>query len=65
MGPILCIGEVMAELSEVDLAAGRARVAAAGDTANMAIHLARALPGRTVGYVTVLGRDGLIGRAHV
>lgn len=59
MGPILCIGEVMAELSEVDLAAGRARVAAAGDTANMAIHLARALPGRTVGYVTVLGRDGL------
>ena len=52
---IACIGECMIELSGVDFATGRARVAFAGDTANTAIYLARL--GCGVSYVTNLGTD--------
>lgn len=58
---IAVIGEVMIELSALDLAAGTARAAVAGDTANVAVHLARLLPpdGWRVDYVTCLGTDPL------
>lgn len=61
---VLCIGEAMLELSALDLDAGRAGLALAGDSYNTAVHLARSLPpeGWTVGYVTLLGRDGLSDR---
>jgi 2-dehydro-3-deoxygluconokinase len=58
---VACLGEVMVELSRLDLAGGTARVGVAGDTYNMAVYLARLL-GEGVSYVTVLGRDALSDR---
>jgi 2-dehydro-3-deoxygluconokinase len=57
---IACIGECMIELSGIDLPTGAARIGFAGDTANMAIYLARA--GCDVSYVTNLGTDGFSDR---
>jgi len=54
---IACIGECMIELSGLDLATGTARIGFAGDTANMAIYLARL--GSNVAYLTNIGTDSL------
>jgi 2-dehydro-3-deoxygluconokinase len=61
---IACIGEVMVELAALDLDAGNAHAAVAGDSFNTAVHLARRLPAETweVAYVTLLGRDRLSDR---
>lgn len=58
---VACLGEVMVELSRLDLAEGTARLGVAGDTYNVAVYLARLLGGG-VDYVTVLGRDALSDR---
>ncbi len=52
---IACIGEVMIELSQMNLSDGIAHVGFAGDTFNTAVYLARL--GQDVSYVTNLGRD--------
>ncbi len=59
-GRIACIGEGMIELSQIDLAAERARIGFAGDTLNTAIYLSRL--GASVSYVTRLGLDGFSAR---
>ncbi|MDJ0928098.1 MAG: sugar kinase [Gammaproteobacteria bacterium] len=57
MTRIACIGECMVELSN----AGDSglRQGFAGDTANLAVYLARLLPETTVSYVTAIGEDEL------
>ncbi|MGQ0564338.1 MAG: sugar kinase [Gemmobacter sp.] len=57
---VACIGEVMIELSRMDLAGGTAHVGFAGDTFNTAVYLARL--GQDVSYVTNLGRDAFSDR---
>lgn len=57
MTRIACIGECMVELS--DAGDGGLRQDFAGDTANLAIYLARLLPAATVSYVTAVGEDEL------
>jgi 2-dehydro-3-deoxygluconokinase len=52
---IACFGECMIELSQLDLAAGQARIGFAGDTANTATYLARL--GADVAYLTNVGTD--------
>ncbi len=56
---IVCLGEVMVEVSLGDRLPGAARVGFAGDTLNTAIYLKRTAPGFDVGYATKLGRDRL------
>lgn len=58
---VLTIGEAMLEISAPDLAAGTARLAVAGDALNAAVQMARVLPAAEweVGFVSLLGRDGL------
>jgi len=56
MTRVLCIGEVMVELSGIR-ADGAARVGFGGDTANTAIYLSRILGVGRVGYLTRLGEE--------
>jgi 2-dehydro-3-deoxygluconokinase len=57
---VLCVGECMAELSDLGAPDGRIRLTTAGDTLNTAAHLARLLGARArVGYVSLLGSDPL------
>lgn len=53
---VLCVGEVMVELSGVT-ADGSARVGFGGDTGNTAIYLARLLGAGRTGYLTRLGDE--------
>lgn len=56
MASVVCLGEVMVELSAgPDLSAPR--IGFAGDTFNTAIYLKRAAPGIEVAYATKIGRD--------
>lgn len=52
---IVCIGECMIELSQQS--DGTLQQGFAGDTANLAVYLARLLPQAQVTYVTALGHD--------
>ena len=57
MNSVICIGEVMAELSGLK-ASGSAHVGFGGDTANTAIYLSRLAVGQAkIGYLTRLGDD--------
>lgn len=63
---IACVGEVMIELTPAG--ADLARIGVAGDTYNTAVYLARLFGGgRTVSFVTALGRDAFSARilAHM
>ena len=63
MSRVACIGECMVELSLPPDGVGEARLGFAGDTANVAIYLAReAGPAVEVAYVTALGDDKLSDR---
>lgn len=56
---IVCLGEVMVEVSLQDRLPGAATVGFAGDTWNTAIYLKRSAPDFRVSYATKLGRDRL------
>jgi len=58
---ITIIGEVMVEISDLDLGRGQAAVGIAGDSFNTAVHLARRLPAQEwrVAYATQIGRDSM------
>lgn len=63
MSRVACIGECMVELSLPPDGVGEARLGFAGDTANVAIYLARAAGAAVeVAYVTALGDDKLSDR---
>ena len=54
---ILCLGEVMVELSMDPSDPAKAAIGVAGDTFNTAIYLKRQVPDLSVSYGTKLGRD--------
>ena len=59
---VICLGEVMVELSLNDATPDVAGVGFAGDTFNTAVYLKRSAPGLGVAYATKLGRDKLSDR---
>jgi 2-dehydro-3-deoxygluconokinase len=59
---VICLGEVMVELSLNDATPDTAGVGFAGDTFNTCVYLKRRAPGLTVAYATKLGRDKLSDR---
>jgi 2-dehydro-3-deoxygluconokinase len=59
---VICLGEVMVELSLNDATPDTAGIGFAGDTFNTSIYLKRRAPGLSVAYATKLGRDKLSDR---
>lgn len=59
---VICLGEVMVELSLNDATPGTAGIGFAGDTFNTCVYLKRSAPGLDIAYATKLGRDTLSDR---
>lgn len=59
---VICLGEVMVELSLDDGSPDRAGIGFAGDTFNTSVYLKRAAPDLDIAYATKLGKDRLSDR---
>lgn len=59
---VICLGEVMVELSLNDATPDTAGIGFAGDTFNTCVYLKRAAPGLDIAYATKLGQDKLSDR---
>lgn len=59
---VICLGEVMVELSLNDATPDTAGIGFAGDTFNTCVYLKRAAPGLDIAYATKLGQDRLSDR---
>ncbi len=59
---VICLGEVMVELSLNDATPDTAGVGFAGDTFNTSVYLKRRAPGLSVAYATKLGQEKLSDR---
>lgn len=59
---VICLGEVMVELSLNDATPDTAGIGFAGDTFNTSVYLKRSAPALSVAYATKLGKDKLSDR---